>query len=127
MVGSMTDFASLAKHENPVITTTHCLLHREVLISKSLGYDLKKVFYDAKKWSTLQKHKTVYLRMLKKLCENLDKQHINLLLQTEVRWLSRGRVLNRVCEQKYGLHIYFQDTNKQDLQSALKMNNGCSS
>jgi hypothetical protein len=48
----------------------------------------------------LIKQKAVHFRMFKKLCDNLDKQHINLLLYTEILWLSRGGVLNRVVELK---------------------------
>lgn len=44
MVGSIKGFASLLKQENPDIISTHCFLHREVLISKTLGDELKKVF-----------------------------------------------------------------------------------
>jgi hypothetical protein len=36
--------------------------------------------------------------MFKKLCGNLDKQHINLLLHAEIWWLSRGSVLNGVFD-----------------------------
>jgi hypothetical protein len=52
--------------------------------------------------------------MFKKLCQNLDKQHINLLLHTEIRWLSRGRVLNRMSVLKTELQDYFQENSKPD-------------
>jgi hypothetical protein len=57
------------------------------------------------KWFTFSNNS----RMFKKLRENLDKQHINLLLYTEIRWLSRGRVLNRVFEMKVELQDSFQE------------------
>lgn len=43
MVGSIKGFVSLAKRENSDIITTHCFLHREVLVGKTLGSDLKEV------------------------------------------------------------------------------------
>ena len=52
--------------------------------------------------------------MFRRLCENLDTEHINLLQHTEIRWLSRGRVLDRMFELKDELHKYLQETNKQD-------------
>jgi hypothetical protein len=52
---------------------------------------------DAIKMVNFIKQRTVHSRMFKKLCENLDKQQINLLLHTEIWWLSRG-VLNKVFE-----------------------------
>ena len=49
MIGSIKGFASLVKQENPDVILTYCFLHREMLISKSLGDELKKVFDDVTK------------------------------------------------------------------------------
>jgi hypothetical protein len=66
-----------------------------VLVSRTLGDEMKKASDDATKMVNFIKQRPVHSRMFKKLCENLDKQHIN-LLHAEIRWLSKGRVLNRV-------------------------------
>ena len=44
MVGSIKGLASFVKQRNPNIITTHCFLHREVLMAKTLGAKLKEVF-----------------------------------------------------------------------------------
>jgi len=48
MVGSIKGFVSLVQKENPNVVETHCFLHREVLVSKtipdSLSQVLKQVF-----------------------------------------------------------------------------------
>jgi hypothetical protein len=49
------------------------------------------------KWLTLSYKYSLSPECLKKPCENLDKQHINILLHTEFRWLNRGS-LNRPLE-----------------------------
>ncbi|XP_068115889.1 zinc finger BED domain-containing protein 5-like [Hyperolius riggenbachi] len=108
MVGSMRGFASLVRKENLSVVTTHCFLHREVLVSKSLGEEMKKVLDDVTKMVNFIKQRPLHSRMFKKLCEDMDKEHVNLLLHTEIRWLSRGRVLNRVFELKSELQEYFQ-------------------
>ena len=51
-VGSMKGFASLVEQQNPDIISAHCFLHREVLISKSLGNELKRFLMMLQQWST---------------------------------------------------------------------------
>jgi hypothetical protein len=48
-----------------------------VLVSKTLIEEMKKVLDDAAKMVNFIKQRPVQSRMFKKLCENLDKQHIN--------------------------------------------------
>jgi hypothetical protein len=58
--------------------------------------------------------------MFKKLCEYLDKQHINLLLHTEIRLLSRGRILDRVFVLKGELQCYFQENSRPDFAKCFE-------
>ena len=44
MIGSIKGFVSLVKNIDSEIITTHCFLHREVLIGKTLNSDLTQVF-----------------------------------------------------------------------------------
>ena len=43
MVGSIKGFVSLVQKENPNVVQTHCFLHREVLVSKTIPDDLSQV------------------------------------------------------------------------------------
>jgi hypothetical protein len=43
MIGSIKGLITLIKEKNPDIITTHCFLYREVLVSKTIGEDLKQV------------------------------------------------------------------------------------
>jgi hypothetical protein len=58
--------------------------------------------------------------MFKILCENLDKEHISLLLHTEIWWLSRGRVLSREFELKCALLEYFQENSRPDFAECFE-------
>jgi hypothetical protein len=120
MVGSIRGFASLAKKENPDVVTIHCFIHREMLVLKTLGDDLKKVLNDTTKMVNFIKQRPIHSRMFKKLCENLDTQHVHLLLHTEIRWLSRGRVISRVFELKGELQHYLQENSKPDFAKCFE-------
>ncbi|XP_029645323.1 SCAN domain-containing protein 3-like [Octopus sinensis] len=123
MVGSIKGFVSLVEQENPDIISTYCFLHREDLISKSLGNELKKVFDDATKLVNFIKQRPVHPRIFKRLCECMNKERINLLLYTEIRWLGRGKGLHRSFEVRDELQKYFQETNKQDFAKCFEDEN----
>jgi hypothetical protein len=65
MVGSIRGFASLVKKGNPDITT-HCFIHREAVVSKTLGDDMKKVLDDATKMVNFIKQRPDHSKMFKK-------------------------------------------------------------
>jgi hypothetical protein len=43
MIGSIKGFVTLVKEKNPDVKTTHCILYQELLVSKTIGEDLKQV------------------------------------------------------------------------------------
>ncbi|XP_068237170.1 zinc finger BED domain-containing protein 5-like [Palaemon carinicauda] len=43
MIGSIKGFVSLVKRENSSVITTHCFIHREALVAKTISNDLKSV------------------------------------------------------------------------------------
>ena len=120
MVGSIKGLASFVKQQHPNIITTHCFLHREVLMAKTLGTKLKEVFDQVVEMVNFIKTRPVKARIFELLCENMDSQHTRLLLHTEVRWLSRGKVLCRVLELRQELLTFFEKENKSKFCGLLK-------
>ena len=43
------------------------------------------------------------------MCENLDSDHLQLLHHSEVRWLSKGQVLNHLFELRRQVYMFLQD------------------
>lgn len=107
MVGHLTGFLALVKKENPDIIFTHCFLHREALVAKSLVPELNDVLQTVVKMVNFIKSRPLESRLFNSLCSAMDDEHTRLLLHTEVRWLSRGRVLQRFYELREELLIFF--------------------
>ena len=87
----------------------HCMIHREVLAAKHLGQSLCDVLSSCVKIVNSIKDRPLQSRMFSKLCNELGSEHSSLLLHTEVRWLSRGKIVERVFELREELLIFLKE------------------
>lgn len=80
----------------PRAIATHCFLHREknlMLAAKDLETGLHAVMNAAVEIVNFVKARVTNSRLFAALCEEVGADYISLLMHTEVRWLSRGRML----------------------------------
>ena len=97
MLGCKSGFMTLVK-KNPDVITTHYLIHREALASKTLPAALKVTLETVIRIVNRIKGEALNTRLFRKLCQDMDSAHQDLLFHTSVRWLSKGNVLARVFE-----------------------------
>jgi hypothetical protein len=108
MTGHIKGFLSFTQKENPSVVTTHCFLHREALIVKSTGGNrLGEVIKTVINMINYIKTRPIKCRLFEELCQEMDSEH-KLLLHTEIRWLFRGKILNRVLELQDELFLFFE-------------------
>ncbi|KRY26810.1 Zinc finger BED domain-containing protein 5 [Trichinella spiralis] len=126
MCGKNSGVVTRVLKQSPNATWTHCSIHREALVSKTISEDLKNVLNTAVKIINLIKSKPLESRLFEKLCEEMGSSHKSLLFHSEVRWLSRGKVLTRLVELREEVAVFLKgqsDYSKvlQDEKFVLKL------
>ncbi|KAJ4937000.1 hypothetical protein JOQ06_001584 [Pogonophryne albipinna] len=96
MTGRKSGVVARAKEHNPMMIATHCMLHRQALASKSLSPELQSVLSTVVSVVNHIKCKPLQSRLFGQLCREMGAGQDTLLFHSEVRWLSRGKVLQRV-------------------------------
>ncbi|XP_076361937.1 zinc finger BED domain-containing protein 5-like [Tachypleus tridentatus] len=108
MMGRNRGLRGLIQAVNPETSVDHCIIHRYSLGSKSLPGNLKLVFEDVLKIVNFIKSRDVNLRIFRELCKEMGEQYQVLLYHTDVRWLSRGKVVRRVIELRTALQEFLK-------------------
>ncbi|XP_053545292.1 zinc finger BED domain-containing protein 5-like [Bombina bombina] len=125
MVGSTKGFIALAKKENENIIFTHCFLHREALVAQTIGNELRKVLDKVVQMVNYIKSRPLQSRLFAHICEEMGARFKKLLMHTEVRWLSRGRVLCRVYELREMMLKLFEENQQIEFCNLIQNNLWC--
>uniref|UniRef100_A0A8C4XEM1 HAT C-terminal dimerisation domain-containing protein n=1 Tax=Erpetoichthys calabaricus TaxID=27687 RepID=A0A8C4XEM1_ERPCA len=119
MTGSKKGFVSCVKQKNPIIQITHCCIHREALMVKNLPEELLNTMNECIKIINIIKSRALNSRIFGILCAEMGAEYESLLFYTEVRWLSRGKVLARLFELRYKVREFLLDQNMPELYQRL--------
>ncbi len=98
MVGRYRGFLAFAKKQSPLVQTVHCVIHRQHLVAKNLTEELHEALQIQIKVINKIKSSALNSRLFAILCEENNEQFNQLLLHTEVRWLSKGNCLQRLVK-----------------------------
>lgn len=113
MQGRKKGFVAHALKKNDNIQIVHCMLHREALLSKALPSTLKETLSEVVNVVNFIKSNALRSRIFSALCDAMESNYKTLLYHTEVRWLSKGKVLDRFVILKVEI-ISFIDTMDTD-------------
>ncbi len=104
--GCLKGFVTRVKAKNPLIISTHCFLHREALIPKTMNEDLLATLNDTVHVVNYIKGRPLKSRIFAVICKSMDSEFRCLLYHTEARWLSRGKVLVRLNKMKKEIMLF---------------------
>ncbi|XP_054644458.1 general transcription factor II-I repeat domain-containing protein 2-like isoform X1 [Dunckerocampus dactyliophorus] len=95
MIGRHAGFIAHCKGDTdfPNFLHYHCIIHQQSLCAKVIGFE--HVMTPVVKIINSIRSKAKQHRIFKVLLEELSAEYGDLLLHTEIRWLSRGRILHR--------------------------------
>lgn len=110
MVGSNKGVVTRIRAVAPYAKATHCCIHRQALATKSMHADLKQVLDEAVKIINHVKGRPLNARLFSQLCDEMGSDYTQLLFHTEVRWLSRGKVLTRLFQLREELLVFLDET-----------------
>ncbi|KAL1276972.1 hypothetical protein QQF64_023645 [Cirrhinus molitorella] len=110
MLGRHSGVVKRVRDVAPLLTHVHCCIHREALAGKRMPVDLKTVLDDAVRMVNYIKSRPLQARLFSLLCEEMGSEHRQLLLHTEVRWLSHGKVLTRLFQLRDEVRTFFIDS-----------------
>ncbi|XP_003366519.1 zinc finger protein [Trichinella spiralis] len=111
MCGKNSGVVTRILKQSPNASWTHCSIHREAWVSKTISDDLKNVLNTAVKIINFIKSKPLRSRLFEKLCEEMGSCHKSLIFHSEVRWLSRGKGLTRLVELREEVVIFLKGQN----------------
>ncbi|KAF2889162.1 hypothetical protein ILUMI_17011 [Ignelater luminosus] len=105
VIGARSGLAQELKEKNPTLVSTHCVIHRQALASKTLPQNLRQTLDSAINVVNYIKSSILNSRLFTLLCAYLDSDHRVLLFHAVIRWLCKGNMLARLYELKDELKI----------------------
>lgn len=114
MAGNKAGLQTRIKAVAPEVKWTHCCIHREALVAKRLPELLQKILNEVVQIINYIKARPLQSRLFSLLCKEMGSEHEQLLIHTEVRWLSRGRILTRFFELRDEVRVFLLDTKYAD-------------
>ncbi|XP_072377904.1 protein FAM200A-like [Diabrotica undecimpunctata] len=114
MTGCRSGFMELAEKKNNRIIGSHCNIYTQALASQTLPEPLNVTLNLASKIVNHIKSSALNTRLFQALCQELNSDQKTLLFHTEVRWLSKGNMLERLYNLKSKVKILLMTSKQED-------------
>lgn len=122
MTGRHSGLVKRVQDVAPTAVWSHCIIHRQALAAKKMPEELRAVLGEAVKIVNLIKSRALNARLFSILCDEMGAHFRQLLLHSEVRWLSRGKVLTRLCDLREEVLLFLAQINSPLVKHMEDMN-----
>ncbi|KAI6656114.1 hypothetical protein LOD99_1447 [Oopsacas minuta] len=113
-------FKGLSKINHQKVTGVHCVIHRQALACKTIPPQLLEMMSTIIKIvNFIIKSSALNTRLFRELCEDMTASHQTLLFYTQVRWLSKGNVLQRVQILLPEIKVFLDQNAKHEFLSII--------
>jgi hypothetical protein len=117
MMGCRSGFQALIETVAPNAIGTHCVIHRQVLAAKTLPVCSKQIMSHSS--SKLYKIQCFKFKNFHKAVFEMNAESTQLLLHTEIRWLSKCKYLKRVYYLHEELAVFFTEKGKMEFKDVF--------
>jgi len=124
MIRKFKGFVAKVKQNFPNVGSIHCFIHHEALMVRTIPAEFKSVLNLVVNMVNFVKSRALKTRLLKEMCHEAGYKQDTLVLNTEIRWLSKGKVLQRFYKLKNELSKLFS-TEKPDFVAYLNDTEWC--
>lgn len=98
MVGHHRGLISRLAAVNPALIAFHCIIHKSVLCAKLSGKMKETMDTVMRLVNFIRASSVLQHHLFRALLEEMSAERHDLLLHNDIHWLSKGFVLERVCE-----------------------------
>ncbi|XP_071041762.1 protein FAM200A-like [Parasteatoda tepidariorum] len=106
LTGSNKGLRGLIQKVEPHMVFNLCMIHRQALVAKDMDEELHNVLQDAVSSINYIKCNSHNSRLFSIFCNEMGSTYERLLLHTEVRWLSRGKILRRIFYLRNEVYMF---------------------
>lgn len=118
MTGHLSGIVTKVKNVgHPDLLPFHCIIHFEQLVVKRMSSALYEVLSNLIKNINEIRHKALNSRIFEAFCEEMGFQYTHLLLHTEMRWLSREKILTQLFAQHEDVKLLFRRKTIRNLKN----------
>ena len=120
MLGARHGFTARVRQINPSVQVVHCLLHRENLAVQHLSLDVSAVMKEVVGVVNFIKASAVNSRLFEQLRVDHGSQFQHLVFYSNVRWLSRGKLLHRVIDLRTKVQVFLNEKKSSTCHSVSR-------